>query len=110
MWIDKTAYTDLVKREAESRTKIEEMARVQAALFTMNDWLRIRTEALERNNAILIETYMGVKMEVARTRPVEEFQVRASEIGGATIFEDMGDEAAKVMGVEWTPDGTLKGR
>lgn len=71
------------------------------------DWFRHRVNALEKQNAVLMQKAAGIAMPVAEivsTRPgtmtVPDFQHLPS-------FEDVGDDEAKRLGVEHDTDGTL---
>ncbi len=60
-----------------------------------NDWLRIRVNALEVERAQLLKKAYGIET------PVPEL-VRTPQILpelGSALFEDVGDEAAKSMGL-----------
>ena len=106
MWITRHAFDSL---NAE-RIKASEAARIladqNAALKITMDWLRHRLEQVERERAHLLKTYMGVVVEVPHfVKPEPDNE---EVLGGANIFQDIGDNAAKRLGIQWDEAGVVK--
>ncbi len=61
------------------------------------EWLRVRCNGLEAQNAQFLEKVTGVKIpvpEIVRSSPLNPIDFNTD------IFEDVGDERAKVMGLQ----------
>lgn len=106
MWINRAAYTETMMRNAhyigENKTLAEQLVSQKVTM----DWLMVRLTQLEHERAQLIFNYMGVKI----TTP--QFEPERAPIGGEAIsdipsFDDVGDEKAKEMGLNWDSDGRL---
>lgn len=104
MWLDRGVYEDLVVREARSRAAATALERQMGAIITMNDWLRIRTEQLERERAQLLLLYTGVKVDIPQVRHDSSIEDVAA---GIPNFEGLNDDEAGKLGIAWNPDGTV---
>jgi hypothetical protein len=109
MWVARTEYLELERRAAASAAT--------------TDWMRVRINQLERENAMLKGKVLGIPVEapeirvesaaVASTTPVarsgqhrtptpERESPSVQDIFAGNIgFEDMGDEEAHRQGVNW---------
>ena len=93
--VAKSAIANL--REELSAVRAERDALKIQNVVTQNhfDWLRIRVNALETERAQLIEKAYGIKVpipEIVRT-PVHPIDFNSA------LFEDVGDETAKELGL-----------
>jgi hypothetical protein len=110
MWVSRKDYdrqlTELVELRTEQRALTQLNATIQATL----DWARVRLTQVEHERAQLLFNYTGVKIlspsiEKERVGPTVQ-----SAIDSAPSFEDIGDEAARKLGIGWNDDGTLKSK
>lgn len=107
MWIDRKFYEHFRLDWANVSGELTALKSRFAAQDTMVDWFRIRLTQLERERAQLIFNYTGVKIETPSFVPKVEEPVTETILNEATAFDDVGDEVAKRLGIEWAPDGTL---
>lgn len=105
MWISRATFdalnTERLTATAEART----LAAQNDKLTITMDWMRMRLEQVERERAHLLKTYMGVAAtvpEFVKPEPSQE-----DVIGGANVFNDIGDDQAKALGVGWNGDGSV---
>ena len=106
MWITRAAF-DLLNAE---RIRKSEEARVLAHqnsnLTITLDWMRHRVQQLEQERAHLLFQYVGIKIQVPTLVAPEP---SADEVlGGANLFNDVGDEVAKRLHIEWDDTGIIK--
>lgn len=106
MWISRKAFdqntTERIKATEEARV----LAHQNAALQITCDWFRLNAEKWERERAYLLKTYMGVAVDVphfVKPEPSGE-----EVLGGANMFQDIGDDEAKRLGIEWDEHGAVK--
>lgn len=113
MWIKRDQY-DALLQHAFARTSVELQtaavekelrARIAATDVTL-DWLRIRCTQLEKERAKMIETYTGVKIDVPVLERAPE-QTTPEILNEAAMFDDVGDEISKKLGISHNPDGTI---
>jgi hypothetical protein len=74
------------------------------------DWMRHRVNALEKQNAVLLNKAAGIFVpvpEIVPTRPGTMSELPA-DINHLQSFDDVGDEEAKRLGVEHDLLGFLK--
>lgn len=119
MWINREYFEERARRIDLQDAEILRLRVLNASLSTENskcltqqvrdnlhiDWLRHRVNALEKQNAVLMQKAAGIAMpvpEIVSTAPGTpiDFQTMPS-------FEDVGDEEAARLGIAHTPDGTL---
>jgi len=113
MWIRRQQYDDLLahafRREASEghREAVERELRARIAATDVTcDWLRIRCTQLEKERAQMILQYTGVKIEVPVLALAPE-QTTPEILNEAVLFEDVGDEIAKKLGITYNTDGTI---
>lgn len=107
MFISRKVYDsdrmDLVKAREEARV----LSNQNQALQAMMDWFRFRLTQVEKERAILVEHYLGIKIPVPEVAQEAAAALRdhpvVSEImkAGGNIFADVGDHEAKRLGVDW---------
>lgn len=113
------------KRVVEAEATIRTLERQNAVSQANQEWLRMQVNLLTDERARLMErdlsfsptrseivgmpsaatTTPGATREDMRKRRQEE--VVAEAVSGAGMFEDMGDEAARELGIESAPDGSV---
>ncbi len=106
MWITRLAFdslnTERIKATEEARVLSHQNEKLSVTLA----WALQRVEQIERERARLLWQYMGVKVEVpvaVKPEPTED-----DVVGGATLFNDIGNDKAKALGIEWDDNGELK--
>lgn len=106
MWITRAAFDTLnaerIKASEEARVLFDQNVTLKATMT----WAIQRVEHVERERALLLKQYMGVAVQVPTF--VNPEPDREDVLGGANMFNDIGDDAAKRLGREWNDDGTLK--
>lgn len=106
MWIKRDIYDTL---NAE-RIKAMEEARVlfdqNATLRSTMTWALRRVEHVELEKAMLLKQYMGIAVKVPSYVVPEP--TNDDVLGGANMWNDVGDDEAKRRGIDWADDGTLK--
>lgn len=90
--------------QAVERAKV--LAEQMAAMRTQMEWFCHRVQQLEQERARLLWQYMGVKVETPQF--VKPDPPQDDVLGGANVFQDIGDEAATQAGIGWHDDGTVK--
>lgn len=110
MWIDRKVYENLLldnaKLREESRVLNDRVTAQQAAL----EWFMIRVTQLEKERAALVHNYMGVKLETPDFRPrvvAQNLPENIPDTIGSMSFADIGDEAAKRLGLGWDESGAV---
>lgn len=106
MWISRKIHDDLnaerIKACEEARVLFEQNRFITTTL----DWMRHRVQQLEQERAQLLFKYMGVAVQVPQF--VKPEQAEDDVIGGVNLFQDIGDEQAKKLGIEWDEHGAVK--
>lgn len=69
------------------------------------EFFRLRMEHLDRERAQLLKRYMDVVVEVPHYVKAEPDQTDI--VGGANVFDDVGDTEAKRLGLTWDGRGEL---
>lgn len=104
MWVAKKEYD----RMQWALARVEQLTARVAAAQTTNDWLMHQINRLEHERAKLVETYMGVKLpvpEIGTAAPAVDIDQVLRDPG--TLFNDIGDEEAERLGVDWDPEGKV---
>jgi len=73
------------------------------------DWMRHRINALEKQNAVLLQKAAGVVLpvpEIVPTRPGTLSKMELPDFGTMPSFEDVGDDEAARMGIVHDDDGS----
>ena len=107
MWIERKLFMDLIQKESVARGELSALQTRFAAQDSMVDWFRIRLTQLEKERAQMILKLYGVVIEspvLAKEpeRPLDQV------LGEVSTFDDVGDEIAQKLGINWKPDGTLQ--
>lgn len=122
MWINKALFETILadnKKQAESilfeRTGASRMSasyailREQKAKDDMTiDWMRHRINALEKQNAILLQKAAGVIMPVPEIVPTRPGSMSVTDFAPMASFEDIGDEEATRLGIRADDFGFLE--
>lgn len=107
MWIERGLFTKLVETAAQARGELAALQSRFAAQDAMVDWFRIRLTQTEKQNARLIKKYTDVDVEIPNLVPAPHEQTTPEILNEAAMFEDIGDEIAKKLGISHNLDGTI---
>ena len=106
MWIKRSEYRQLVQDTAAALGARDAMQRQVDAQKVNQDWMVLRLTQLEHERAQLIHNYMGVKVTVPTIELDVPVTPESSAIGSdLPSFNDVGDEEAKKLGLDWDDDG-----
>jgi hypothetical protein len=72
------------------------------------DWMRHRVNALEKQNAILMQKAAGILLPVPEIVPSRPGSMTVPDFAHLPSFEDVGDEEAKRLGVSTDDFGFLQ--
>ena len=110
MWIDRKIYATVEARAVAAEAIKTHLERENLQLIATNDWLRFRLSQVERERALMLNHYMGIKIEVPE---IERVSPDPSRVAGHPLmqtlsFADMGDAEAQKQGISWNGDGSVK--
>ena len=103
MWVNKQAFNEMWGRNIALIAAQDALVRQNAALETSIDWFRVRISQLEHERAVMLKKYLDIDVPVQ----VVERQREASSLNAYHMtadFNDMGDAAAKSLGIGWDAD------
>lgn len=106
MVIAKPEYDRL--RDAAAQTAV--LAAQVASLTSTVDWLRVRVNQLEHERATLFQAVTKLPMSVPSIRPADPYAASSApntRPDMAALFEDVGDELARTLGIDHDADGRL---
>lgn len=123
MWIHREHYDSLKAENAFHRESWITIREEREHLVTQNtdllgqkakdditiDWMRHRINALEKQNAVLLQKAAGVVLpvpEIVPTRPGTLSKMELPDFGTMPSFEDVGDDEAARMGIVHDDDGS----
>ncbi len=108
MFLSKKTYEDLRLEWIKCREEAAILDRVNRQQQTTLDWLMLRVTQLEKERAALLFKMSGVVIEtpVISREPVSPIPQNVP-VDALPIFDDMGNDAAKKLGIGWKPDGTI---
>lgn len=106
MWIDRNVYENLMLDNAKLREESRVLNQQNQTLRSSLEWFMVRVTQLEKERAVLVQNYMGVKIETPDYRPApspREVPLDIPSLIGAMGFNDMGDDEARRLGIDF-PD------
>jgi len=123
MWIHREHYDNLKAENAFHRESWVKIREEREHFITQNtdllgqkakddmtiDWMRHRINALEKQNAVLLQKAAGVVLpvpEIVPTRPGTLSKMELPDFGTMPSFEDVGDDEAARMGIVHDDDGS----
>lgn len=108
MWITAELFGKLQTELGRAQGEARSLAEQNRALLTNLDWMRARLNQVEHERAILLETYMGVRVPVPTLRQ-EIYQGESGNRGlnPDALFADIGDKEAERLGVGWNMNGEI---
>ena len=107
MWIKRAEYDKLMERALVAQGEKEALQRQLISQQGTTDWMIHRMTQLEHERAALIYRYMDIKITVPELVP-EQPKTETSVIGNdLPSFNDVGDEQAKALGLDWDDQGRV---
>lgn len=105
MWLSRQTWDQERDARIKAEAETASIKQYNIALQTTMDWQRVRLNQLEHERARLIETYMGVKIAVPEisAEPMDS----ASILQEVPNFDDVGDEQATKLGIQWNDLGEV---
>jgi S-adenosylmethionine synthetase len=110
VWIDRKTYDALRLDYAKANEEARVLDAQNIALRTTLDWLMLRMTFLEKERAVMIQHYMGITLEVPEVSPARSkaaqvpLDIPAMLGHPPGMFSDIGDEAARKLGLDWDKD------
>jgi hypothetical protein len=106
MWIKRADYDRMLGNALTVQGANGALESQLATQKTTIDWLLVRLTQLEHERAQLIYRYMDVKIVTPEFSP-DKNPVGAQAISDIPSFEDVGDEKAKELGLDWDSEGRV---
>ncbi len=108
MWIRRAEYAELIDKSVRAAGERDAMQRQLDAQKTNQDWMVLRLTQLEHERAQLLHRYMDIKITVPSVELDVPVTPESSNIGSdLPSFNDVGDEEAKKLGLDWDADGRV---
>lgn len=112
MWISTAAYLKNKEDEIQLRQERDAAVTQLRQQETTLAWFMHRLTQVEQERSKLIQLYTGVKVEAPTYEPADPEKDGASMIQRNPLnalpnFNDVGDEEAARLGIDWAPDGTI---
>jgi hypothetical protein len=107
MWISKELFESLVEGRAKALGEVgavkEQVKAVQATL----DWMAMRLTQVEHERAQLLFNYTGIKITTPSIEPLREVSPLIDLKDPGNLFDDVGDEEARRLGLDWDAQGEI---
>ncbi len=111
MLISRKHYDDLRLEWAKNHEEARVLSEQNRALQTTLDWMRVQLNQAQAERSHFMHLYSGVKLPAPEIERVSATNERiADAMQGLPNFEDVGDDAAVKLGIDWNPDGTIRYR
>ena len=104
MWLSRIVYQDLRESLVAAQAERDTQHATVAALNTTMDWFRVRITQLEHERALMLQNYLGVTVPTMSIDKVETPSHIRPNYDPVPHFDDIGDEEAKRLGIEWNPE------
>lgn len=104
MWISRKAFEQTIKERDQAIAKATVLEQQNNNLTVTQGWLVAQFNKLELERAHLLSRFMNIDVPVAQIQQKSS----APDMTKAPSFNDMGDEDAAKLGIDWNPDGTLR--
>ena len=102
-----TLHDKITKAEQETRTLREQNRAMQVTM----DWMRVRVTQLEHERAVMLDHFMSIKVQVpeiiSAPSPSADDFARQMQAYTQNLFNDVGDERAKALGLQWDDAGEV---
>jgi hypothetical protein len=97
-------FSDIRDELVAARAVVDVLNTRLSALDTTCDWFRVRITQLEHERALMLQNYMGITVpHMSIERAPKAGAVRPT-YDPVPHFDDVGDEEAKRIGVDWNPE------
>lgn len=123
MWVNKQLFDMIVQDNKKQQGEIAQLSADRAAVVATMvdyrsqkvrddisiDWMRHRVNALEKQNAILMQKAAGIHLpvpEIVPTRPGTMSEI--PDFPTMPTFEDVGDIEAERLGIRQLSDGSVE--
>ena len=106
MWISPKNVYKLLSDAASAQGEARALAEQNKVLQVTLDWMRARLNQVEHERAILLETYMGVKVPVPTLRQ-ETVESGNRGLNPDALFADIGNKEAERLGIGWNLAGEV---
>lgn len=107
MWIKRSEFRQLVQDVAAALGARDAMQRQVDAQKVNQDWMVLRLTQLEHERAQLLYRYMDVKITVPEVALDVPITPTTSQMSDIPSFQDVGDEEAKKLGLDWDDQGRV---
>ena len=108
MFISRKHYDDLRLEWAKNHEEARVLAQQNTAMQTTLDWMRVQLNQAQAERSHFMHLYSGVKMPAPEIERASASHERVSDaLNGLPNFEDVGDEAARALGIGWDESGVL---
>jgi hypothetical protein len=104
MWISRAVYTDLRESVVAAQAIRDSQIANISALNTTVDWFRVRITQLEHERALMLQNYMGITVPHMSIERAPKAGAARPSYDPVPHFDDVGDDEAKRIGVDWNPE------
>jgi hypothetical protein len=104
MWLDRKIYQSLRDDYTKANAECALLAQHNRAIEATMNWLTVRVTQLEHERALLLQNYLGVTVPSLSIEKVTPSTSIRPSYDPVPHFDDIGDEEAKRMGVDWNPE------
>lgn len=105
MIVSRKVYDDLQLELVKAREEARAVTNASRAMETSLDWLRVRVTQMEKERAVMIERFYGVKIPVPEiVKAPDPFESHPLNNMGIS-FEGMSDTEAESQGVGYDAEG-----
>jgi hypothetical protein len=111
MWIRRRDWSTLRDELIEQRTRAAVLTEQAVSHRTQTAFLIARVNQLEKERAIMVRHITKLEIPVPELTAIPQGPITQSDIlsaMGASMFEDMGDHAARQQGVRWNDLGAVE--
>ena len=109
MWITQQAYRDLQNELIQARAVVVAETSANKALKETLNWMMLRLTAMEKERAVMLDKFLGVKIATPEFLPAVVLDPFASHPYDETMgFADIGDEAARKLGIEYDENDSIR--
>lgn len=106
MWLPRKTYEDLWKQLLTSQAEARAGAEANKTLAVTMDWLRVRVTQLEKERAVMVEKFYGVKVAVPEIIAAPD-PFANHPFNELPSFDGLSDQDAARLGIEHDAEGHL---
>jgi hypothetical protein len=104
MFIPRKIYQTLRDEYTKAHAEAAVLALHNRALETSCDWFRVRITQLEHERALMLQNYMGITVPHMSIERAPKAGAARPSYDPVPHFDDIGDDEAKRIGVDWNPE------